>query len=1346
MSVSNANTHSRPRQGKVADDNFLAFLSSGFSSSAAGVSQPSREEVSSALKPSPMSGVVGAGKGEDPLVSLFLSESASCGDSKPSRQEVEKGKKEEEEEDPLVMFLSGGGRVSAGASNLEEAGANKVEGSQKGDASGQSVSQRVWPEEDDQVRTGPSEESKPPAADGSAAPPFDGRAQQTESGSNEAWPSREGTESMKRTVPTASTSTYRRSVSPIHSISPTREQIRYNKENQKVSSSTFPSRDGPLLKQLRQEDPIAPSSSLSGGHEPTGERKEKGVAFVKAGTVADHPQSDHSNRREGSRERPVVQPVAASVPLNTRSSPRSVSGSDAAGVGGRTQTPTRHLSDDSEDEYRPMPSDRSRTSGVGGRGNAVPLHNNLPPLPKKLHVHKVAVTWMQQHGRRMSKLPPITHSRFGGGSFSSMFLLASEKISLKNPLKAVEPYDVQRSTKYPNVKEQDVYIHVEYSHEKEFSDETLELLEQFRWSPFVPKLPAILGVEHVALLPTFNTAKGQDRINFNYVASALGYRLSNGDVISILEEVDRAKLEDLVSDSVVKTCYNDQIYQVHDVNDTTPQNWVSWLKGKQTWEEWYLEKHGLELTFTDRPMLVSGTFLIPPEVCEIVSGVTGQMQWVAFLIQTSLPEIRKVSALDRFCETVSRELSSHTGDFPVDEETLQLAIREIPYKLVGERVLSCIVSFILIDSLFHVPVSRLADLRDDLMGASSTLLKVGRALGAPKALQVGLSTDVTNEMIADTIKGIAGALYAGKAKPVPVEAEIRPPPNVSAVLSLCQKLLLPNGSLYESELQRCHGHRSLFQIPSDNFFDKSLSNSAHRMLTKLYYGLQKQGYTFANKALLYQSFIIPRFNTIGASHDLQLLNFLGDVIIRLVVSTHFFHLFPNVPSRTFIDMHAVYEKTHSERGMLAKELKLDKIILECNPHLSQSAREDLESGNDQNRAQSLLSWVFSALIGAVHLDATCNKGSFPATFEGCLCGQDVAGGLIHSMLLHRRPELLQSSPPNKMQSIEGLVRHMDLAQFRAKAANAEQAYKYTPVEPQLVTGQDYGRGPSSRREDGQGSSERVGTSRWGMGSDGQRGGGSSVRSDIRRDTRPSSGSDRRGGPSKRPVTRRDGGSSSGSDTGRERAGPTRRRESGSDSRDRAGPSTRGGPSQRESRGGLSEESRKDSTSGGESHRSDKRPVAAAEEEAVIIQKAEEALKKGKEFYLKGQATEFSTEEWQALMKQALHLYTDVFKLVAKSDLENEKIRDIYTRAANNTAQICKLGRDFEAVIEMSNKVLAVDPNSAKAHYRKAFALRELKRDTEALQHAKRAKELQPDDKAIRELFEILSTEGEQPNT
>ena len=118
------------------------------------------------------------------------------------------------------------------------------------------------------------------------------------------------------------------------------------------------------------------------------------------------------------------------------------------------------------------------------------------------------------------------------------------------------------------------------------------------------------------------------------------------------------------------------------------------------------------------------------------------------------------------------------------------------------------------------------------------------------------------------------------------------------------------------------------------------------------------GHTFENRALLEESLTHPSFTQVQPGPSNQRLEFLGDAVLQLVISTELFKLFPEEREGMLSRRRSVLTKSEF-LVKVALELGIDKA-------LKLSPAEDATGG--RGRA-SALEDAFEAVVGALYLDA-----------------------------------------------------------------------------------------------------------------------------------------------------------------------------------------------------------------------------------------------------------------------------------------------------------------------------------------------------------------------------------------
>lgn len=120
------------------------------------------------------------------------------------------------------------------------------------------------------------------------------------------------------------------------------------------------------------------------------------------------------------------------------------------------------------------------------------------------------------------------------------------------------------------------------------------------------------------------------------------------------------------------------------------------------------------------------------------------------------------------------------------------------------------------------------------------------------------------------------------------------------------------------------------------------------------------GYSFTDKNLLEQALIHSSFayeHQEKKISDNEVLEFLGDSVVGLIVADYFYQLYPNLSEGELSKLKSFAAST-SSLSQLAKNIGLDKAI-------SLGKGEEKSGGR---RKATILAGAFEALIGAVYLD------------------------------------------------------------------------------------------------------------------------------------------------------------------------------------------------------------------------------------------------------------------------------------------------------------------------------------------------------------------------------------------
>ncbi|MEA3493596.1 MAG: ribonuclease III [Candidatus Margulisiibacteriota bacterium] len=125
---------------------------------------------------------------------------------------------------------------------------------------------------------------------------------------------------------------------------------------------------------------------------------------------------------------------------------------------------------------------------------------------------------------------------------------------------------------------------------------------------------------------------------------------------------------------------------------------------------------------------------------------------------------------------------------------------------------------------------------------------------------------------------------------------------------------------------------------------------------------KKIGTSFLNKALLNQAFVHSSYGHEKSTPDNERLEFLGDAVLKLVISEYIYHKFPDRAEGDLTKIRAavISDETLSRIG---KALSLGNYLL-----LSPNERR-----TGGTRKKSNMANTFEALIGAVFLDSGIGK-------------------------------------------------------------------------------------------------------------------------------------------------------------------------------------------------------------------------------------------------------------------------------------------------------------------------------------------------------------------------------------
>ncbi len=178
------------------------------------------------------------------------------------------------------------------------------------------------------------------------------------------------------------------------------------------------------------------------------------------------------------------------------------------------------------------------------------------------------------------------------------------------------------------------------------------------------------------------------------------------------------------------------------------------------------------------------------------------------------------------------------------------------------------------------------------------------------------------------------------------------------------------------------------------------------------------GYTFRQPALLRQALTHRSY---GTPHN-ERLEFLGDSVLSLAISTHLYHGFPQLTEGELsrVRAHLVKEPTLAE---IAQELRLgDYLFL---------GEGELKSGGF--RRPSILADALEAIFGAIYLDG------------GFADAQRVIEGLYAPVIARLDPKKLSKDPKTQLQEfLQG--RKLRLPQYTIVATEGEAHEQHFKVE------------------------------------------------------------------------------------------------------------------------------------------------------------------------------------------------------------------------------------------------------------------------------------------------------------
>jgi ribonuclease III len=119
------------------------------------------------------------------------------------------------------------------------------------------------------------------------------------------------------------------------------------------------------------------------------------------------------------------------------------------------------------------------------------------------------------------------------------------------------------------------------------------------------------------------------------------------------------------------------------------------------------------------------------------------------------------------------------------------------------------------------------------------------------------------------------------------------------------------------------------------------------------------GYTFNQDEILVQALTHPSFSSENRSTvgDNQRLEFLGDAVIQIVITSKIYHLFPELPEGELTKIRSALTK-EGTLATFARNIQLGN-------YLFLGHGEKLNKGNERD---SILCDAFESLIGAIYID------------------------------------------------------------------------------------------------------------------------------------------------------------------------------------------------------------------------------------------------------------------------------------------------------------------------------------------------------------------------------------------
>lgn len=216
----------------------------------------------------------------------------------------------------------------------------------------------------------------------------------------------------------------------------------------------------------------------------------------------------------------------------------------------------------------------------------------------------------------------------------------------------------------------------------------------------------------------------------------------------------------------------------------------------------------------------------------------------------------------------------------------------------------------------------------------------------------------------------------------------------------------------------------------------------------------KLGLTFLNKSLLNQSFTHSSFAHESKTkvYDNERLEFLGDAVIKLVISEYIYNKFPERAEGDLTKIRAVVI-SDDVLGEISKKLRLgDYLLLGVNERKTGGA---LRKSNLAN--------VFEAMTGAIYLDAGLGKA------------RDVLLSFLSSEIEKTSKEGFMKDFKSALQEFVQ-KRKWGLPSYRVISESGPKHKKMFHIEV-LIRGQKYGEGEGANKKEAEQAAAKVALSR-----------------------------------------------------------------------------------------------------------------------------------------------------------------------------------------------------------------------------------------------------------------------------